>query len=301
VTKPPPPTPPRAGVLTTPTGAPPAPLDWRERIIVPSADDDGPPALSVQLTGEYGVGKSEGALSFPDCLCILADPNAGRVKSRGVPYVSIAGDADYDAFMRDILPRLEVRDPYFEKYKTIVFDSLSFNQIDVRETVANIDDESRSRGAYAQLKRDTIKPLNILSKLPKAPKKGAYVWNVVVVCHLALYMKEIKSTGTGGKQVTQQIPLGWKPLLEGGSRDLFNGFGDTILVMKKEKVTVGQSNTSPGTQETRYFAYSQEPDALYYCKDSVGYGGKWNQLPPRLDITGKSLYDELTAAWGFPK
>jgi hypothetical protein len=287
---------------SSPIGAPPGPpIDWRDRIVLPSADPTVAPALNVALTGEYGCGKTLGALSFPDPLLIHADRNAGRITASGVPYINIAGDDDYAAFVADVLPRLRGRDREFEKYKTIVYDSLSFNQQDIREGVPFMDDETRTRGAYAQLRRDTLSPLNVLSTLPVAPRQGAYVWNVVVVCHLSLRMKEIRSTGQGGRQITTQIPLGYQPLLEGNSRELFNGYFNTILVLKKEKVTVGAGGNNPGQQQTRYFAYSQEPDNLYYTKDSVGYGGKWNPLPPKLDVTGKSLYDELCAAWGFPK
>jgi hypothetical protein len=295
VTQPPVPIP------TKPAPVPPRPAHFGDRIIPATtwAGHHGVPPLTIALTGDSGDGKTTGALSFPDTLFLVSDPNTGKMLSAGVDFVSIGG-TDYPVFEKEILPAIARRDPYFERYRTIVLDSASFLQLDIRDTIPDLDDEKKTRGAYAQLKRDTTEPLRKLTKLAIAPRPGAYVWNVVVTCHLQGMYDTIKTDSRGG---TEQRLSHFAPLLEGKARDLFNPYFNTVLLMQSGKVEVPDKGGKAQPPETRYFAYTKSPDTKkFFVKDSVGGPpGRWNRLPPKLDVTDRPLYQALTEAWGFPK
>lgn len=274
---------------------PPARLDWRDRLIPPSPVEAGPPAIVLGLTGDSGDGKTTAALSFPKPLVLHADANDGRLKASGVPYIAIGGGGSFTVFEREILPAIDRRDPWFETFDTIVLDSASFFQMDVREGI-DFEDEKRSRGAYGKLKRDTLEPVRKVVKMAVAPRPGAKVWNVVVTCHRALFMKEIRSTGG---QTKTQVPDGYKPLLEGASRDMFNAYFNTVISLRSKKVAApGLVDGRPAPAQLRFFAQC-ERDAEYFAKDSIGGQGRYKRLPAEFDWTDCSFYDTLVKLWGM--
>lgn len=288
--------------MSTPTG----PTDFRDRIIYPHRPEDGVPGddftsrLVVTLAGEVASGKTTAAASFPDPLFLLSDPNKARHEAMGVPYLPIGGESGYRRFAEEILPAINRRDPFFTKFQTIILDTVSFLQFDIRDTIENLDDPKKTRTAYGELKRSTLEPLRVVGKLAVPPKPGAHTWNVVFNVHIGLVYKEIADTGSGRER---RIPDKYKPLLEGAARDGYGAAMDTSLLIQSEMVQVAEPGKALRT-ERRFYAYSQPPpsEATLYstlCYDRVG-GKLWKKLPPRIDITDRSLYEELCRCWGLP-
>lgn len=289
-----------------------------------------PPFFFLLVNGMPDSGKSDLAMTFPDCYVLTFDPagfdilkgKSERAQQlaknlRHIEVLQPAGTTEVKALFdrtREKQPITgEHRDSVYGclkhieemaragQIRTIVFDGLNYF-VDVKwslvcEDGKNLSSNTGELDRFAAY-RDIKNYLTRFMWSELLPLATRLKLNLIVTCHIKRESQEMiegtvdKKTGmkAAGK-VAHDSDLA--PVIEGSFRNTIDGkFGGVIYLEHKQGLREVMIN---GKVEKRpgltYWAYCKKTSAL---QTIVLAKNKYN-LPARLEITDKSFYEELMA------
>lgn len=263
------------------------------------------PAFTVLLNGHFGDGKTQAGMTFPKVFAACFDPSGLDILYKKGNEKLLENLAWYEYLNNETTDGL--RQVFDEKSKdltsiygciekakqlaqegkaqTFLIDGFTYC-VDKKwqyicefeeaksQTTGNVDTQAmyRNLGIWA----NTFVSTNIL------PLATRYGMNVVFTCHLKRESREAIEGSDKAKNRAKKISgdSDIAPMIEGGFRNKIEGlFGASIYLETK----VGNDGKAIKTA---------------YCDTAFGYGTVLRAknrygLPAKLDITGKSFYDEL--------
>jgi hypothetical protein len=233
--------------------------------------------LSVLYRGPEKSGKTHAMASFPKPLVFFCDRNLSTLrKFRGVDYIILE---DYGEYHRNWLPALRMGTrPELADYETIGVDSLTTLFRMCRSYAEDLGYKGFDLWGY--ILKTFIDDLDVLLSLSKATRGSKPTYHIVCTIH--------EEDVLNAENRLEKVALAVQGKSQGQIAPLFDSVFCTSAVTKK--------TGSPPTLETEYVIHTKPPDRYHPCGDGIGGGGgKYNELPSRMDGT----YPSLIKAWGM--
>jgi hypothetical protein len=270
------------------------------------------PVITLMLNAGFGAGKTHAAMTFPKVYAIGCDPSGLEILKQAknahlaanlvhIEHLHNESEADLKVLFKENAKATERESlsgclahakelALAGEVETLLIDGFTY-LVDMKwqhineyeqaksDKTGNVDTQAMYRNLGLYLQRFVSSDL-----LTMATRLGL---NVVLTCHL-------KREGEGTIQGTKDFKTGLKsagrvnqlsdiaPLIEGGFRQKVEGLVGASIYLDDKLTPEGK----------RYFAYCDKVQAwgtLVLGKNRFG-------LPPKLDITGKSLYDLILAS-----
>ena len=274
---------------------------------MPTKDDflQRRPALTLNVSGYFGTGKSLQAHSFPKCYTISCDPAGletlrqpknAKYLNNLVEYEELHNQSNEE--LRELFRETATSEQRGSVYgclarakelaasgeaETLVIDGFTYfvdmkwRQINAYEVAksantGNVDQQSMYRNLGLYLHRFVASDLMTMATRNKL--------NVILTTHLKRESEEQVQGATKNRARKVALNSDIAPMIEGGFRNKLSGLvgGDLYLDKKLKDGKIlyeAICDISPGM------------GTIVLAKNRYG-------LPPRLDLTDKSLYDAIT-------
>lgn len=266
------------------------------------------PALTANISGFFGSGKTKQALSFPKCYVISCDPAGLETLRQPANAKNLANLVWYEELhvqSKDELKSLftetataEQRNSLYgclahakslgDAVETVVIDGFTYlvdlkwrqiNEYEIAKsaTTGNVDSQAMYRNLGLYLHRFVSSDLMTMASRNRL--------NVILTTHLKRESEEAVHGAANVKNRAKKVMTNSDiaPMIEGGFRNKLSGLVGADLYLDKQLKEGGK------------IVY----EAI--CDISRGLGTIVNAknrygLPARLDLTDKSLYDEIVKA-----
>lgn len=272
------------------------------------------PALTLNISGYFGSGKTLQALSFPRCYVISCDPAGLETVRQPKNSKFLANLVWYEELQVETKAELtqtfkenatsEQRDSIYGclahakelavkgEVETLVIDGLTYfvdmkwrqiNEYEVAKssTTGNIDSQAMYRNLGLYLHRFVASDLMTMATRHRL--------NIVLTTHLKRESEEAVQGNSNIKNRAKKVMTNSDiaPMIEGGFRNKLSGLVGADLYLEKSLKTkqVGDRSVSVVTYEA-ICDLAKGLGTIVNAKNRFG-------LPARLDLTDKSLYDAI--------